>query len=107
MNFRPRNAFILSLVAAVLVGATVSAHYLAQGFIGLDPSAFPAGETFQSIGRSIFPSLNISVGGLVLALGSLLRVGVLAGFRYLSPGPAILDFVDALDAEVARLMERP
>ena len=79
MNFRPRNAFILSLVAGALVGATVSAHYLAQSFIGLDPSAFPAGETVQSIGRTFFPSLNVAVGGLVLALGSVLVVGILAG----------------------------
>lgn len=33
------------------------------------------------------------------------RIGVLAGFRYLSPGPAILEFVDALEATVVGLME--
>ena len=43
MNFRPRSAFIISLVLGAIVGGTFSAHYLWQGFVGLDPSAFPAG----------------------------------------------------------------
>ena len=72
MNLRPRNVFILSLLVGAVVGGTISARYLWQGFVGLDPSAFPAGETFQSIGYAIFPALDISVGGLVLALGAIL-----------------------------------
>lgn len=79
MNFRPRSAFIISLVLGAIVGGTFSAHYLWQGFVGLDPSAFPAGETLQSIGYALFPALDISVGGLVLALGTILVVGILSG----------------------------
>lgn len=79
MNFRPRSAFIISVVVAAFVGATISSHYLWQSFVGLDSSAFPGGATFQAIGVALFPSLDISVGGMVLALGSVLIVGVLAG----------------------------
>ena len=59
MAFRPRTAFVISLVVGALVGATVSAHYLWDAFVGLAPSAFPAGETFQAIGVAIFPGLDI------------------------------------------------
>ena len=79
MNLRPRNVFFLSLAAGALVGATFSAHYLGRAFIGMDPSAFPGGHFFQAIGKSLFPSLNVSVGGIVLALGSLLLLAILAG----------------------------
>ena len=72
MRIRPLNVFLLCLGAGALVGATLSAHYLWRAFIGMDPSAFPGGSFFQSVGRTLFPSLDVAVGGIVLALGSVL-----------------------------------
>lgn len=80
MNLRPRTLWILSLVVGFFVGATISAHYLWNSFVGLDSSGFPAGSFFQAIGESLFPGLSISVGGLVLAIGALLGVGLIGGF---------------------------
>ncbi len=79
MNLRTRSIWMLSLAVGLVVGATFSAHYLWDGFVGMDSSAFPAGPFFQNIGDALFPSLSISVGGLVLAIGALLVVGVLGG----------------------------
>ncbi len=44
MNLRPRTIWMLSLAAGVVVGATFSAHYLWDGLVGMDSSAFPAGR---------------------------------------------------------------
>jgi len=62
--------------------------------ISADPTLDAAGRDALVAGFASLPTLTAVKGR---------RVGVLAGFKYLSPGPSILDFVDALHAEVARL----
>jgi predicted aldo/keto reductase-like oxidoreductase len=77
---RPRTAFLGSYILALVVGFFVSGYYAYRMAIGLDPSAFPAGAFAQKIGLALFPTLEVTVGGLVLALGALLLVGIVAFF---------------------------
>jgi predicted aldo/keto reductase-like oxidoreductase len=74
MRSRTALTAAICIGAAALVGYAVAGKYLALASIGLDPSAFPMGELAQSIGVALFPDLEIAVGGLVLALGTVLIV---------------------------------
>jgi hypothetical protein len=76
---RTRNALLLSLGLALLIGFTLTGAVLYRSFIGLDPSAFPAGEAIQSLALRWNPALDTTAAGAVLAIASLLLAGT-AGF---------------------------
>ncbi|MBW2272659.1 MAG: aldo/keto reductase [Deltaproteobacteria bacterium] len=90
MKSRTTLAAVICILAAALAGFFVAGRYLARASIGLDPSAFPFGELVQSIGLALFPHLEIAVGGLVLALGTVLVVPMVAFaiVRHVSRRPA-------------------
>ena len=73
----PGRSALFVLGLALVAGWAVSGRYLYQSFIGLDPSAFPLGPTVQKIVLVFAPELTRTVGGVVLALGSLLLVALL------------------------------
>ena len=75
MRFRPTVVSALALLVALVVGFFVSGHYLWQAMIGLDPAAFPAGATFQAIGKLLLPDVGVSLAGAVLSIAILLIVG--------------------------------
>jgi predicted aldo/keto reductase-like oxidoreductase len=79
MRSRPLKVALACMLAAGLVGFVISGSLMVKSFIGLDPSAFPAGQLVQDIGHALLPSISLAVGGLVLALGSLLLV-IIASF---------------------------
>jgi predicted aldo/keto reductase-like oxidoreductase len=74
---RSRNAFLLGLAIALVVGFFYSGPVLYRTFIGLDADAFPAGAWLERIGRVLVPGVSFSRAGLVLMLLSLLAVGAL------------------------------
>jgi hypothetical protein len=76
MKTRPGIVALGAVVASLLLGFMVSGHSLWNAAIGLDPSAFPAGELLQRIGLVLFPNLQVAVGGLVIALGNLLALTI-------------------------------
>ncbi len=76
MKSRTLLAAVVCILAAALAGFYVAGYYMAQATIGLDPSAFPFGEWVQSIGVALFPTLDVAVGGLVLAFATVLLVPV-------------------------------
>jgi predicted aldo/keto reductase-like oxidoreductase len=79
MRLRARHWTLIGLAAALAVGFFVSGYYLYRAAIGLDPSAFPAGEAMQSAGKVLFPKLDITVAGVMLALLPLLVLAVAVG----------------------------
>jgi predicted PurR-regulated permease PerM len=61
---------------ALLLGWAISGDFLYHAVIGLDASAFPAGEAIQSL----FRGAPNAVGGMVLALGTLLALAIVVFF---------------------------
>jgi len=78
MTLRPRTVFVVCVALALVVGLTFAGATMYRAAIGLDSSAFPAGEWMQRIGDTLFSGVNVAVAGLVLALGALLAVAVLS-----------------------------
>jgi len=74
-----RGALAIVLVAALVAGWAISGEYLYSGVIGLDASAFPAGEWVQ---RTLAPGAPNAVGGAVAAFVSLLLIGLTGGFLF-------------------------
>jgi aryl-alcohol dehydrogenase-like predicted oxidoreductase len=75
---RTRTALLFSLGFALLVGFTLTGHVLYRSFIGLDPSAFPGGETIQALALRWNPDLHTTAAGGALAATTLLFAGVVA-----------------------------
>jgi aryl-alcohol dehydrogenase-like predicted oxidoreductase len=71
---RPRNAVIVGLVLALLAGYLVAGHYLYKLPIGLDASAFLAGEALHRIALTVQPDLEHPASGLILLILSLLGI---------------------------------
>lgn len=71
-----RVVLIVSIVALVL-GYFVSGDLLYHAVIGLDASAFPAGEWIQ---RTLTPDAQNATGGLVVGIGFLLLLPIVAFF---------------------------
>jgi len=71
----------VALIAGLVVGYAISGYYIYHAVIGLDASAFPAGEWMQ---RTFGPKMPNAIGGLVLGLGSLILIPVIAFFFALS-----------------------
>ena len=88
-NARSRNrvAWVIVLSGSLLAGYAVSGEYLYHGVIGLDSSAFPAGEWVQ---KNLAPDAPNAVGGGVAAFVTLLGISVTGGllFGWLARGPA-------------------
>ena len=88
-NARTRNrlAWAIVLVGSLLAGYAVSGEYLYHGVIGLDSSAFPAGDWIQ---RNFAPGAPNAVGGAVAACVTLLGISVTGGilFGWLRRDPA-------------------
>ncbi|HIF95614.1 MAG TPA: hypothetical protein EYQ54_01055, partial [Myxococcales bacterium] len=80
MRLRLVATTILTVLVAALLGATVGADFLWRSAIGLDPTAFPAGQSLQSLGDLLFPGLDIALAGLLLGLGTVLGVPFVAFF---------------------------
>ncbi len=80
MTLRPRTAFLVCIALSLIVGLTISGGYMYKAAIGLDSSAFPAGDLMQRIGEALFSGVNVAVAGLVLAFGSLLLVAIFSGW---------------------------
>ncbi len=87
------RAIVIVLVAALIAGYAVSGEYLYHAVIGLDASAFPAGEWVQ---RHLAPGAPNAIGGAVAALVTLLGIAVAGGLLYggLRRWPARPDAVD-------------
>jgi hypothetical protein len=77
---RPRSAVIASLVLALVVGVGVAGHLLDKLPVGLDPSAFLAGETIQALANEVAPNLHQGVPGIFWLVAALLSVGVVSFF---------------------------
>ena len=77
MFSKPRNAIIASLVFAAVAGYFVIGHYLYKLPVGLDSSAFLAGEALQRLALLVDPGLQHAASGLVLLILSLLIVGAI------------------------------
>jgi len=88
---RSRIAWLVSLAVAAAVGFWVAGPVLYQTFIGLDPSAFPAGKVLERIGRLALPNAGFSAAGLMLALLLVLPAGALAFFAVRSARRAATD----------------
>ena len=78
---RPIRAFLLSLAIAAAAGFWLAGPVLYRSFIGLDPSAFPAGTLLDGIGRALLPSLGFSMAGVVLVIAMLLAIAA-ASFAF-------------------------
>lgn len=72
MQSRPGIVAVIAIVVSLVVGFVWSGYYAWQASIGLDPTAFPAGELLQSIGMVVLPDLEMAVAGLVLGFGMIL-----------------------------------
>ena len=94
MKIRPLSATLISVGVAALLGATLAADFFWRSAIGLDPAAFPAGETMQSVGKALLPGLNVALAGLVLGLGTVLGCAVAAFFFVRGRRRAVLDEAD-------------
>ena len=94
MKLRPIViTFLLALVAAFL-GATAGADFFWRAATGLDPTAFPAGQSLQSVGEMFLPGLDVSLAGVVLGLGTVLIVPVVAFFVLRSQRRARIEEAD-------------
>jgi predicted aldo/keto reductase-like oxidoreductase len=80
MGLRPYAVVICSLIVALAVGWFVSGDFLYRGFVGIDPSGFPAGSLFQAIGQAVLPDIGATKAGLALAAGTLLLLAVIVFF---------------------------
>jgi len=65
----------ITMVVALVAGYAVSGHFLYHAVIGLDASAFPAGEWLQ---RTFGEGVPNAVAGMFLAGGGLLVIGLVA-----------------------------
>jgi len=80
MKLKPIAAFSICAVVSGLVGYFFSGAYMEKTFIGLDPSAFPLGPFFQSIGNALLPDVGVTIGGLALVVLSLLALAIASFF---------------------------
>jgi hypothetical protein len=74
MLSRPRNAVLCAFAFALAAGYFVTGHYLYQAPIGLDASAFPAGEWIQLLA----PGAKHAIAGAVWVVASLVAIAAAA-----------------------------
>ena len=63
------------MVVAIVAGYAISGNFLYHAVIGLDATAFPAGEWIQ---RTFGPEMPNAIAGVVLGLGTLLLIPLIA-----------------------------
>ena len=63
------------MLVAMVAGYAISGNFLYHAVIGLDPTAFPAGEWIQ---RTLGPEMSNAIAGVVLGLGTLLLIPLIA-----------------------------
>ena len=80
MNLRPFAVVLICLVLGLVVGYAVFGHFGYESFIGLGPTAFPAGEALQNAAAGVFGDIPRSVGGLFWSFFSLLVVALVSFF---------------------------
>ncbi len=73
---RARFVALGCLVVSAALGFWIAGGFLYRAAIGLDPSAFPAGGLMTRLGQVIFPSLQLSVAGVMLCILTVLALGV-------------------------------
>jgi predicted aldo/keto reductase-like oxidoreductase len=76
---RGLRAWVIVLFGALVAGYAISGEYLYHAVIGLDASAFPAGEWVQ---RHLAPGAPNAVGGAVAAIVTLLGIGLSGGLLF-------------------------
>ena len=68
------------IAVALVAGYAISGNFLYHAVIGLDATAFPAGEWIQ---RTFGPDMSNAIAGIVLGLGTLLLIPLIAiGFVF-------------------------
>ena len=77
---RPRNARLAGLGFALVAGYLWTGHYLYSAPLGLDASAYPAGEAIQAVALAANPELKNAVAGAVWILLSLLGISAVVFF---------------------------
>ena len=63
------------MAVALVAGYAISGNFLYHAVIGLDASAFPAGEWIQ---RTLGPDSSNAIGGVVLGIGTLVLIPLIA-----------------------------
>ncbi len=91
---KPLAALITSLLLALVAGYFVTGHYLYKVPIGLDESAFLAGEALQKLALWYKPDLNNAASGAILLLLSVLAIAAIAFFLVRHAVRAKVDSVD-------------
>lgn len=76
---RTRALLVFILMAAGLAGWATSGEFFYRTAIGLDASAFPAGEWVQ---RTLAPDAEHAIGGAVAGIVGLLAIGILGGVAF-------------------------
>lgn len=73
---KTRYVVLVCIVASAVIGNIVSGDWFYDSMVGLDSSAFPGGELFQSIAMSLNPAITKAVGGIVLGIGLVLAMAI-------------------------------
>jgi aryl-alcohol dehydrogenase-like predicted oxidoreductase len=90
-----RNAWLAGLVISLLAGYFVAGHYLYKAPIGLDSTAFVAGNAIQDAVLSFKPDIKNAVGGAVwLGVWGLVLVLVLPIFFFVKVRGSVRARVD-------------
>jgi aryl-alcohol dehydrogenase-like predicted oxidoreductase len=85
------------MTVALLAGYVISGNFLYHAVIGLDATAFPAGEWLQ---RTFGANMSNAVGGVVLGLGALLLIPLVAiGYALFRTSGKASEGTDALTLE--------
>ena len=80
MLARPRIIIVAGLVFALVAGYFVAGRFFYQFPIGLDASAFPAGDAIHGAIQSFAPDIHGSVVGVVWLIVSLLAIATVVFF---------------------------
>ncbi|MDJ0789075.1 MAG: aldo/keto reductase [Myxococcota bacterium] len=75
-----RNAVLISLVVAAIVGFVWTGPMLFDTIEGLDTSAYPMGAAAQALADAVAGPLPNAVAGLVVGMGTLLVLAIVAFF---------------------------
>ncbi|MGH0030151.1 MAG: hypothetical protein ACQGVC_10200, partial [Myxococcota bacterium] len=76
----PARVALVVLVLSLVVGYGFAGGQLYDTFVGLDPSAFPAGQAIQDVVQRFAPDMRNAVAGAIWAVATLLALGALGFF---------------------------
>ena len=74
------------MIVALITGYAISGSFIYRTAIGLDASAFPAGEWLQ---RTFGAGMSNAVAGLLLGVGSIGLIGLIALFYFAATGDGV------------------